>query len=163
MNHVLSCVLVAVALATCTVLCWPNVMSDKTQSRIFFSTTSFFFTFVAVLLLFSLVNLWLTFRRDLPGELTQELRRIVVFLVYYSIFFSVRSVAIILVHFGYWPQFNRDWENETYDPFDIALWAIQFIVYSCIPIIYMTVIHFMNFNTDQRASKMIEDLERDTL
>ena len=130
---------------SCVVLCIPALMSDKTQSTTFSIATAVYFSIVALLLIWSLINLLLTFRRDLPGELTTELSRIVIFLVYFSVAFATRAVAIILVYFHHWPQFNRFWENKSFNPDELALWGLQFILYSDVPIGYLAVIHFLNF------------------
>ena len=82
------------------------------------------FSIVALLLIYSLINLLLTLRKDHPGELSSEMRKIIFFLIYYSVAFAFRSTAIILVYFDYWPQFNRYWENNSYNPYEIALWGV---------------------------------------
>ena len=109
-NHILSVLLAALALASCTVLCWPHLMSDYNQSVTFSITTTVFYTFVALLLMWSLIKLLLTFRmQGLPGELVAELNKIIVFLIYYSVAFATRAIAVTLVFVHEWPQFNRYW------------------------------------------------------
>ena len=146
-NHIFSGVLAGISMISNIVLCWPHLMSNAKQSIVFTITTMVYFSIVAILLMMSLINLMLTFRRDLPGELTSELRKIIVFLIYYSVAFAIRAIAIFLVYYYVWPQFNRFFEDDSYNPYVIALWSIQFLVYSTIPILYLAVIHFINWNS----------------
>ena len=146
-NHIFSGVLAGISMVSNIVLCWPHLMSNAKQSIVFTITTMVYFSIVAILLMMSLINLMLTFRRDLPGELTSELRKIIVFLIYYSVAFAIRAIAIFLVYYYVWPQFNRFFEDDSYNPYVIALWSIQFLVYSTIPILYLAVIHFINWNS----------------
>ena len=159
-NHILSVLLAALAVASCTVLCWPHLMSDYNQSVTFSITTSVYYTFVALLLMRSLIKLLLTFRiQGLPGELVAELNKIIVFLIYYSVAFATRAIAVTLAYLHEWPQFNRYWSNGTFNPGAIALWAIQFLVYSVLPIFYLSVVHFINFRTkesEEQVSKLID-------
>ena len=109
-NHILSGLLAVVAMVSNIVLCFPNLMPDHNQSVTFSIATSIYFTLVALLLMWSLINLLLTFRiNNLPKELINELCKIIIFMIYYSIAFSIRAVAVVLVYFDEWPQFNRYW------------------------------------------------------
>ena len=101
--------LAIIALVSCTVLCIPALMSDETQAKVFYVMTAVQFSIVALLLIYSLINLLITLRKDHPGELSSELHKIMIFLIYYSVAFATRSIAIILVYFEYWPQFNNYW------------------------------------------------------
>ena len=109
-NHILSGILAIVAMVSCIVLCWPNLMTDHHQSVTFSIATSVYFIFVAFMLMWSLINLLLTLRRNnLPKEVGRELGKIIIFLVYYSLAFAFRAVAVTLAFFEIWPQFNRTW------------------------------------------------------
>ena len=106
--------------------------------------------------MWSLINLLVTFKSHLVGELEAELKTIITFLIYFSAVFVFRAVIIVLAYFHYWPQFNRYWENGTYDPLEISIWSIQFIIYSAAPIFYMAVVHCFNFS----KQRQIDDNEK---
>ena len=78
-------------------------------------STSIYFVLVAILLLWSLINLLATFRAHLVGDLHAELKTIIIFLIYFVIVTVFRAVTIVLAYFHYWPQFNRYWENKDYN------------------------------------------------
>ena len=147
-NHILSLGLAGITSITCIVLCAPNILDidNHVQSVAFSLCTSFYFVLVATLLMWSLINLLVTFKSHLVGELEAELKTIITFLIYFSAVFVFRAVIIVLAYFHYWPQFNRYWENGTYDPLEISIWSIQFIIYSAAPIFYMAVVHCFNFS-----------------
>ena len=106
----MSGILAIIAMVSCIVLCWPDLLADQNQSVAFSIVTSVYFTFVAFMLMWSLINLLLTIRRNnLPKEVGRELGKIIIFLVYYSLAFAFRAVAVTLAFFEIWPQFNRTW------------------------------------------------------
>ena len=109
-NHILSSLLVSVTMVSCIALSFPSLIEDQKQSVIFSLATSVYFTLVALLLMWSLINLLLTLRiSNMPEDLRSDLCKINVFLIYYSIVFSIRAIAVTLVYFKLWPQFNRSW------------------------------------------------------
>ena len=76
-NHILSSLLVSVTMVSCIALSFPSLIEDQKQSVIFSLATSVYFTLVALLLMWSLINLLLTLRiSNMPEDLRSDLCKI---------------------------------------------------------------------------------------
>ena len=84
-------------------------------------------------------------------------------MIFFSTQFTVRAVAIVLVLYRMWPQFNYSWQDGTYTTFTIGLWSVQFILYTIVPIGYLLIVHHLNFKNKEEDFNLRMSRETDSL
>ena len=117
-------IFIAIALCASITLNYGAIANHTKQPKIFTIIGTSFYFIVATMLAMALLWLLSTLKSKFDDDLKLEMDTLLTFMIYFTITFCVRGIAMVLVLEHIWPQFNYFWSHSEYYWYDICWWAI---------------------------------------